>query len=341
MSLSLRLQRGLSLVELMVSITLGLFLTLAVIQVFTSSRGAFRSQDSMSVLQENGRFALAFLTEDIRMAGYMGCPRITTLPTASMHNNLAATPKAKFDFTAASTLSGTNNVGASNTWGAAEGTDVIRVLRAKNNSARLNGTASGTTITLASATGNPSINAGDVIMISDCIDSDIVSVTQVSSDKLTLTINASLSKSYGADADVFPLILSEYFVKDTGRDTAVNSRNINGLFVRQYTKTADATATPQEYELVEGVQDMQLEYGEDTNSDRAVDTYRYKGSDTTAPTWANVLSVRVNLLMQGTEDNVATGDQAQSIKFFGADVAADGRLRQVFSSTSAIRNRLP
>lgn len=69
--ITLQRQRGLSLVELMIGLTLGLILLLGIIQVFISSKQTFATNDAMAKLQENGRFALEFITQSARLAGYI------------------------------------------------------------------------------------------------------------------------------------------------------------------------------------------------------------------------------------------------------------------------------
>lgn len=65
-----RTQLGLSLVELMVAMALGLLLMTGVIQVFLSSRQTYAANEAMGRLQENGRFALEFIARSARLAGY-------------------------------------------------------------------------------------------------------------------------------------------------------------------------------------------------------------------------------------------------------------------------------
>lgn len=64
---------GLSLIEMMVAMVIGLVLMLGVVQVFIASRTASRLAEGNARAQENGRFALEFLQRDIRMAGHFGC----------------------------------------------------------------------------------------------------------------------------------------------------------------------------------------------------------------------------------------------------------------------------
>ena len=63
-------QRGLTLVELMVAMVLGLFLMLGVMSVYTQGRQQYQSAGVVARLQENTRFAFDVLETDIRLAGF-------------------------------------------------------------------------------------------------------------------------------------------------------------------------------------------------------------------------------------------------------------------------------
>ena len=67
-----RKQRGLSLVELLVALTLSLLLMVGVLQTFLASKQTYSANTGLSRVQENGRFAMEFLASDIRNAGYKG-----------------------------------------------------------------------------------------------------------------------------------------------------------------------------------------------------------------------------------------------------------------------------
>lgn len=108
-------------------------------------------------------------------------------------------------------------------------------------------------------------------------------------------------------------------------------------------------ANPQE--LVEGVQAMQILYGvcnTDTDGDNNFDSVGappgyVTAANVAAANWPNVCSVRIHLLLVSLENNVVT--QPQTV-FFPADTAnainpGDRCLRQAFSTTVRIRNRLP
>lgn len=63
-------QRGLTLIELMISITIGLVFIFGAVTFLVSGHQSFRAQNSGSRIQENARFALDILKEHVRMAGY-------------------------------------------------------------------------------------------------------------------------------------------------------------------------------------------------------------------------------------------------------------------------------
>jgi type IV pilus assembly protein PilW len=64
---------GFSLVELMVAMVIGLIITFAVVQIFTTGRTTYQTDEGLARVQENGRFAAEFLSNDIRQAGDIGC----------------------------------------------------------------------------------------------------------------------------------------------------------------------------------------------------------------------------------------------------------------------------
>ena len=73
-------QRGLSLVELMIAMALGLVLILGVGNIFVANRITINLQEGMAHIQETGRFAFHRIGKSIHGAGYFGCmgPDITS-----------------------------------------------------------------------------------------------------------------------------------------------------------------------------------------------------------------------------------------------------------------------
>jgi type IV pilus assembly protein PilW len=64
--------KGFSLVELMVALVITLILLAGIGQIFLSSKKSFTIQDSLARIQENGRFAMETLAQDLRRVGYWG-----------------------------------------------------------------------------------------------------------------------------------------------------------------------------------------------------------------------------------------------------------------------------
>lgn len=77
-----RNQRGLSLIELMVAMVIGLVLILGVTQIFINNQKSYLFQQGQVGNQENGRFSLALLSQELSKAGYRSDPT-KTFPAGS------------------------------------------------------------------------------------------------------------------------------------------------------------------------------------------------------------------------------------------------------------------
>jgi len=73
------LARGVSLIEMMVTLVIGAFLMIGVIAIFSQSRSTYRTNDAVERLQENARFAIATMQPDIRLARNWGMHSIDAL----------------------------------------------------------------------------------------------------------------------------------------------------------------------------------------------------------------------------------------------------------------------
>lgn len=78
--------RGFTLVELMISITIGLMIMAGVLQLYASSSRTQKVQEGASRLQENARYIFARLEKDIAQSGYVGC---FNFDPARITNNLS------------------------------------------------------------------------------------------------------------------------------------------------------------------------------------------------------------------------------------------------------------
>ena len=89
MNNTLRKQLGLSLVELMVALTLSLVVMLVTTSIYVSNKSTYRFLDQYSLLQENGRFAVHYLRENILRAGFPYEANIVPFPNVPTENTYA------------------------------------------------------------------------------------------------------------------------------------------------------------------------------------------------------------------------------------------------------------
>ena len=73
MQLSLRSrQHGLTLIELLISSTLGILLVLSLATLFVQSNRSYKQNDAITAMQDQARFSLQTLSRDLMSAGYWG-----------------------------------------------------------------------------------------------------------------------------------------------------------------------------------------------------------------------------------------------------------------------------
>ena len=65
-------QRGLTMVELLVGLTISSFIIIGTVFVYSQSRNSYTLNDTQARLQEYGRFALGAIEPDLELAGYFG-----------------------------------------------------------------------------------------------------------------------------------------------------------------------------------------------------------------------------------------------------------------------------
>ncbi len=66
-------QQGVTLIELMIAITIGLIIIAGVLQLYATSRNTQKVQDGVARLQENARYVFARLSQDLSQTGFIGC----------------------------------------------------------------------------------------------------------------------------------------------------------------------------------------------------------------------------------------------------------------------------
>lgn len=85
--------RGFGLIELLIALALGLIVVLGVVQIFIAAKNTYVSQNSAAAMQEDARFVLSKMIQEIRMVGMFGClGTITDSSSAGDFNAAQVTP---------------------------------------------------------------------------------------------------------------------------------------------------------------------------------------------------------------------------------------------------------
>ncbi len=343
-------QTGLTLIEIMIAITLSLFLLGGLLQLVASNKQTYRVQDAMARVQENGRFSLHFLSKDIRMAGFMGCSNIsggglttTNNVDPSKYGADAAAAAASFDGNSAivgysyttgtlpTELSDLGLVAGTDEGNIMDNTDVLFLRRAASCPG---GNIESHTNTVGSASMKIADNSicqiqqDDIVMVTNCETAEIFGVSNVilpanPGDTYATIAHGSnnnlspqLANGYGADSFILKMKSEIYYI-------GVGASGQPALFKREL---AIGALTNQE--LVEGVENMTILYGEDRGTlDGTADAYVTAAN---VADMENVVSIRITATARTLEDNIATTESADN----------DYRIRRSFTTTIGIRNRI-
>ena len=68
-----KLQNGISMVEVLVALVISLFLLGGIVQVYIANKASYSFSNAISRIQENGRYAMDIMTQELRGAGFNGC----------------------------------------------------------------------------------------------------------------------------------------------------------------------------------------------------------------------------------------------------------------------------
>lgn len=89
--------RGFSLIELLLALAISLALVLGVTQIFMAANSTYRAQSASAGMQEDARFVLSKLLQEIRMVGVFGCLQDITDASASGDFRAARNAPIKWD----------------------------------------------------------------------------------------------------------------------------------------------------------------------------------------------------------------------------------------------------
>ena len=365
---SLRHTQGINIVELMVALALGSFLSIGVIQMYASHRLTTNNVEGVAQMQDNTRFALRMITKAARGAGYTGCVskdrglgtdwEADDIPITNLLNNSTG---LQWDFGEAifgyDDLTGTIPVDLGNALTGdptpEAGTDVLILRGTGDNSVPIASNNNGAQFFAVETTNEPGacpdgtdrlsgLCEQDVVLASDCQKSVIFQITGVTSGAGGTQVNVRHAKTSS--------ITPGNSVASWGGNSSQDMIGEDGEILKMVTNIfyiGDNNGRPALYRKVNAapaeliaanVVDFQVLYGEGASGT----VTQYSEADAVT-NWGNVMSVRVNLLMASDNDNIV-GDYNQEARMsvpFNGDTftASDRRLYRAVTATTVLRNR--
>jgi type IV pilus assembly protein PilW len=313
-------QRGFSLIELLIAGALSLLVMAGVAIVFASTSANRSEIERGGRLTQNAAHALSLLSEEIRLAGYFG----ETNPTgvAWQAPDACATAMASLGWSAMPFTQPMPIVG----YRSADETPGCLARRKPGTAAFTIRRLDVDTTSAASASGAPFWQA------SSC-GSD-AAANAYSNVRAAFTLR---KYDCTAAADIRKVVVRSYFVSacnDCASDSVPTLKRVELL--------GDAMrVTP----LVEGIENLQIEYGFDTDNDGNADVFREGLSgveDAPDNTWTNVVAARVFLLARTTDTTPGYLDATRRF-FMGpagyTSAAGDAHKRVQLSAVVRINNQ--
>lgn len=372
-------QSGVSLLELLIGMVLGLAVLVGLSSVYISAKQSFAFQNTVGHMQEDGGYALDLIAKELRMAGFAGCRGVDSSTVASITTYFPASiispqPTAIATANPLATLEPTDSL------------VTVQPLTANNFIRGYDQAPAGFFSTtpnsptpshaLFFAGGSPDVMSTNAAMASTNSDLSLSSdpfswsgktMTFIASDCSTSDIfQGQLSSTFQLAHDTTQGNSANSFTNATvyGTNTMVMPMQWNML----YAATRSGASTPSlfrvffdgnsrknEEELVANVEALRFHYGVNTqiNSATTLPTlqpdvwYTSAAALNTAgvANWAKVVAVRVGVMMVGSEARSNADITQTTPTLLGATYSlpsgADAsRLRREFSTTVVLRNRV-
>ena len=315
---STRAPAGTTLIELMVALAIGTFLMIGAISVFMQGRTTFRVTESLARLQETGRFALDTLETDVRMAQYWGLTNRPELISGRANESPISTTGGLSACGASWVIDLDNAIAGTNDrygWGCPEpnasaGSDTLVVRRVAENA-----------LTASQVNAAP-VGTLFVRSVRGGIDGQIFS--------------GSTPRGFdAATQELHQLVVNGYYVH-------TQSTTLGNTVPSLRMKTLVGGGTIEDREVLPGVENMQIQFGIDTDSPGAVNRGtidRYVNADDALLGAAGILAARVWLRIRAERiENGFTDTATYNYADENAGPFHDGFRRIVVSRTIYLRN---
>lgn len=268
-------QRGISLIETMISLVLGLVVVGAATSIYLSNKSAYVTNDALAEIQDNARIAYELLARDLRQAGATGCGNLLNLlpdNTALWYEDFSGGGYGVHGFSDVSTDAAVA--------GGIAGTSSLRVTGIAPWSATLQTANSATRFTLNESDQN--FKPGDLLIVCE---PDRVALAQVTSyTSPTLNLTGPLLDQFRPNALISKLAASDWYI-------GTNPQGTRSLY-RQVLATAGGAPATETQEMVRNVSDMRITYSTPARTDFTV-------ADNIT-NWATVSAVHIDLTLTGS-----------------------------------------
>lgn len=303
---------GFSILELMISMGIGLIISAAVILIFLSNQEMYRQNDNLARLQENARYGFEIMGRHIREAGGIPCGS-----NLNMANVLTGADTQWWSNWTGGLqgFEGTDNTFpqaiGTNVGDRVAGTDAITILSGSISPAvRITGHDSAANILELETAG--ATETGTVLMACDYNQAAIFQVSAATATDRNIEHNISVGtpsncsaglgfptdcaatpgtpKTFSNNGFVTPLSATAWYL-------GTNNRGGRSLF-RLALETTGTTAAPLVEEVAEGIVDLQIEYLEQDISGALPNDYV---DATTVTDWENVVAARLVVTLETLE----------------------------------------
>jgi type IV pilus assembly protein PilW len=326
-------QLGVSLIELMVAMVIGLFLILGAVTVFSQSRSTYRTAESVARLQEIGRLAMDVVETDVRMANFWG---MSNRADYMVNRVPIGQSPSSADFTATQQ----SNAAVCGTTGAPSNYFVLNLdeyIGGSNNSYTLTCAASNYLagadtlwIRRANATAPTSLDTNRIYLQTSRIRGTLFMpgcTDPTNQGCIPPDYLPPASESREVEAHV-------YYV--SSRST--NRNDVPSLRRKRFANANGAAANAFiDEEIVPGIEDLQVRLGVDTNGDTNIDQYVNPGA---VPANGVVVSATIWLRIRAEEREIGfVDDTAYQYADMGAAVTPNDNYRRILlTKTIHIRN---
>lgn len=326
-----RRQHGFTLAELMISVALGLLIIAGMTTLFVNNNNAQAALENASRQVENGRFAIQLMSTDLRNAGFYGEFDPTALPQPAVVPDVCSTDMTQVSPALRLHVQGVDNAGAGAlacTPDILPGTDILVVRHANTCIA---GDAGCDTI----ADGGPYLQASLCDSVAELNSGNPNTYFAVGTDATALPLTR---RDCATPAAIRRLQVHIYYI-------AANNEAGDGIpTLKRAELVSSGAATFQVVPLVEGIENLQVEYGIDTDSDGDSDAYTtdpeiFNGCGVVAcanANWSNVLAARLNLLARNPMPTAGHVDTKQYV--LGAN--SDGTPNTILARNDAYKRHV-